>query len=197
MGSTGMTDDLKNIVVKYIHACRRVGAGELSVLDEEFSTACEDVAAEFHCWTGFNDRGWMGEERALCMLMLEEQARVHSNPDNWVNLFFVTADPGLFATATRAFGGQFDMLGQMLESADGEEELETIVHLCARLGIQPFRRQDIQKHLDDEVLDRLIGNFDDVGEQDLVRAWYDAKCRGAGADVASTDAGVAAADAAL
>ena len=171
-GTSGLSDDLKKAMTGYIDACKLVSAGQVSADDCAFNAAREDVEGSMMGWHGLSEQGWTDKERVLCMQMLEEDARANPNVCERLDPFFVVADARLFAAATHMFGKQYDMLGAMLQNADGVENLESIMILCAKLNIQPFRQQDVRRHIDPVVFFEIF----DEADQPLVRAWYETMC---------------------
>ncbi len=173
--SMSLTEEVRTAVSDYISACRQVSAGKLSVHDSEFASAAEAVDCAATCGSFHEQSGWTDEDRALCMQMLSEQARALPDRHQWIDMFFVTADAELFASATRMFGRQYDMLGAMLEYADGPEHMQTIVLLCAQLNIHPFRVQDVHEHVTAKMLAWSFGC--DPEERRVAIAWKEAHCR--------------------
>jgi hypothetical protein len=168
--SSGLMED----VSAYISACRQVSAGKLSVRDSEFASAAR--AVDYASSRGFfhNDSGWADEDRALCMQMLSEQAHALPDIDQWIDMFFVTADAELFTSATGMFASQYDMLGAILASAEGPENLEMLLLLCMQLDIQPFRIQDVHEHISAEELEWCFVH--DPEKRRAVNAWKEAHC---------------------
>jgi hypothetical protein len=111
------------------------------------------------------------------MQLLEADALVNPDVYDRIYPYFVVADASLFKAATQRFGKEYDMLGAMIEYADGIENLLSIVLLCAKLNIQPFRSQDVRQHMHGLFKNGFV-RFDDV-DRALVRAWYETMCNNA------------------
>jgi hypothetical protein len=170
--SSGLSVELKKAVCRYIDAC---SAAQLSTTSDDYCDAREDVEQRMMCGDGLSEEGWTAEERDLCMQLLEADARVNPDVRERIDCFFVVADASLFETATHVFGKQYDMLGAMLQYADGIENLLSIVLLCAKLNIQPFGLQDVCKHMRD-IVECNFADFEDA-EQELVRTWHKTMCK--------------------
>ena len=180
-----MSDDFKEQVLKYIHVCQLVSSNQLSTDDCEFCDAREDLESSMLMWDGISVEGWTAEERSICLLMLEEEARANPEVSQRVDPFFVVADASLFKASTAMFGTQYDMLGAMLEHAGGLENLESIISLCAQLNIQPFRPQDFHKHIVSCI--DAFEDTDDIKQIEHLRALNDAKCNQGNHEITSNN----------
>jgi hypothetical protein len=172
--SSGMSNSLKEKVLKYIDVCKRIHAAQLPTTTNDYCDAGDDFKDDLVCWDGLSEHGWTAEERGLCMQLLEADALVNPDVYDRIYPYFVVADASLFKAATQRFGKEYDMLGAMLEYADGIENLLSIVLLCAKLNIQPFRSQDVRRHMH-YLSEKGFVDFDDA-DQALVRAWYGIMC---------------------